>query len=73
MAARMVKGPPRCGQMVRSMSNTRLSNWAQLMRACDAGVGAARRLGLGGHNLRAQGGVGGEHAMEANEMEAGPY
>ncbi len=33
MAARMVKGPPHCGQVVMSMAKTRLSNCAQLMRA----------------------------------------
>ncbi len=33
IAARMVKGPPHCGQVVRSMAKTRLSNCAQLMRA----------------------------------------
>ena len=33
MAARMVKGPPHCGQVVRSMAKTRLSHCAQLMRA----------------------------------------
>ena len=33
IAARMVKGPPHCGQVVISMANTRLSNWAQFMRA----------------------------------------
>ncbi len=33
MAARMVKGPPHWGQVVRSMAKTRLSNWAQLLRA----------------------------------------
>ena len=32
-AARMVNGPPHCGQVVLSMAKTRLSNWAQLMRA----------------------------------------
>jgi len=33
MAARMVKGPPHCGQVVMSIWNTRLSNCAQLIRA----------------------------------------
>ncbi len=30
MAAMSVKGPPHCGQCAMSISNTRLSNWAQL-------------------------------------------
>ncbi len=34
MAAMSVKGPPHCGQCAMSISNTRLSNWAQLSRAC---------------------------------------
>ncbi len=33
IAARMIKGPPHCGQVVMSMAKTRLSNCAQLMRA----------------------------------------
>jgi len=33
MAAMRVMGPPHCGQVVRSMANTRLSNCAQLMQA----------------------------------------
>ena len=33
MAARSVKGPPHCGQVVMSMAKMRLSNWAQLRRA----------------------------------------
>jgi len=33
IAARRVKGPPHCGQVVMSMAKTRLSNCAQLMRA----------------------------------------
>ena len=32
-AARMVNGPPHWGQVVMSMAKTRLSNWAQLIRA----------------------------------------
>ena len=39
-AARMVKGPLHCGQVVMSMAKTRLSNWAQLIRA--RGEGAER-------------------------------
>ena len=37
IAARMLKGPPHCGQVVISMAKTRLSNCAQLMRARGAG------------------------------------
>ena len=37
MAAMSVKGLPQCGQAAMSISNTRLSNWAQLMRARVAG------------------------------------
>jgi hypothetical protein len=33
MAAMMVKGPPQLGQCSISISNTRLSNWAQRRRA----------------------------------------
>ena len=33
MAARMLKGLPHCGQVVRSMAKTRLCHWAQLLRA----------------------------------------
>ena len=33
MAAGMDKGPPHWGQVVMSMAKTRLSNWAQLIRA----------------------------------------
>jgi hypothetical protein len=29
----MVKGPPHCEQVVRSMAKTRVSNWAQLILA----------------------------------------
>ncbi len=66
---------------VGQVSNTCWSNWAQLIRACDEGVGAAPSpsavfgagVGLAGHDLGPEGGVGGEHAMEANEMQAGPY
>ncbi len=32
MAAMSVTGPPHCGQCAMSISNTRLSNWAQLMQ-----------------------------------------
>ena len=38
MAARMIKGPPHCGQIVISMAKTRLSNWAQLIRALSEAV-----------------------------------
>jgi len=47
MAAKMVNGPPHCGQVVRSIWNTRLSNWAQLIRACGEGVGAALSPSMG--------------------------
>ncbi len=33
-AAIIVKGPPHCEQTVMSISNTRLSSWAQLRRLC---------------------------------------
>ena len=33
MAAMSVNGPPHCAQDALSISNTRLSNWAQRMRA----------------------------------------
>ena len=39
MAAIMVKEPPHCGQAMKSMAKTRLSNWAQLMRARVEAVG----------------------------------
>jgi len=41
MAARMAKGPPHCGQVVRSMAKTRLSNWAQLIRAREEAAGVS--------------------------------
>ncbi len=41
MAARMVNIPPHWGQVVMSRAKTRLSNWAQLIRAYDEVVGAA--------------------------------
>ncbi len=33
MVAMSVTGPPQCKQEAMSIANTRLSNWAQLMRA----------------------------------------
>jgi len=39
MAARMVKGPLHCGQVVMSIAKTRLSNCVQLMRARVEAVG----------------------------------
>ena len=77
MAAMSVKAPPHCGQVVMSMAKTRLSNWAQLMRArveaeerLPIPIGGVWRLvGLTGNNLGPQRGIGGEHAMEANEMK----
>ena len=61
------------------MAKTRVSNWAQLLRARveAAGDGAVLigrgcgPVGLTGHDLGAQGRIGGEHAMEAKEMESG--
>ena len=41
MAAMIFKGPPQWGQCSRSISNTRLSNRAQLRRAGAAGGGAS--------------------------------
>jgi len=41
MAAMSVKGPPQCGQDAMSISNTRLSNWAQLRRASVEGCAAS--------------------------------
>ena len=47
MAARMVKGPPHCGHVVMSMAKTRLSNWAQLIRARgEAEGGSSARLAM---------------------------
>ena len=76
-AARMVNGPPHCGQVVMSMAKTRLSNWAQLIRARGEAAGGLvvpisdvrLRVGLTGHDLSPQRGIGREHAMKANEME----
>jgi len=41
IAARSVKGPPHCGQVVMSMAKIRLSNWAQLLRARVEAAGAS--------------------------------
>ena len=43
--ARMVNGPPHWGQVVRSMAKTRVSHWAQLIRA----ESAARHWGRARH------------------------
>ena len=38
MAAMSVNSPPHCGQVVMSMAKTRVSNWAQLIRARGEGA-----------------------------------
>ena len=73
MAAMIFKMPPQCGQCSMSISKTRLSSRAQLMRA---GAPCARRDAEGsvacsagrGNDFTTQLGVGREHAMEADQM-----
>jgi len=38
IAARMVKGPPHCGQIEWSIAKTRVSHWAQILRARGEGA-----------------------------------
>ena len=55
-AARMVKGPPHCGQVVMSMAKTRLSNWAQLIRARgEVEGGSSSRLAMSVSGLASPG------------------
>ncbi len=61
-----------------SGAKTRMSNWAQLIRArVEGGEGLAgpiggvwRLVGSTGYDLGSEGRVGGEHAMKANEMQS---
>ena len=76
MAARIVRVPPQLGQCSISISNTRLSNWAQPMRAAAEGRSVSPCPGLSLALAGALGmicgtelGIGCEHAMEANEMQ----
>ena len=56
MAARMLKGPPHCGQVVMSMAKTRLSHWAQLIRARgEAEGGSSSRLAMSVFGLASPG------------------
>ena len=79
MAARIVRVPPQLGQCSISISNTRLSNWAQLMRADAEGWSVSPWPGglsitlAGGlwDDLGTELGIRGEHAMEADEMQPG--
>ena len=77
MAARIVRVPPQLGQCSISISNTRLSSLAQLMRA-DAegwrvspwpGALSTTLAGAFGMIWGTGLGIGSEHAMEANEMQ----
>ena len=74
MAAMIFKLPPQFGQCSMSMSKTRLSKRAQLMRA-DAPCACARRRARwcsagAGHDRGTQPRIGCQHAVEADQMQA---
>ena len=77
MAARIVRVPPQLGQCSISISNTRLSNWAQLMRADAEGWSVSPWPGglstdvsrRAWDDLGTELGVRCEHAMKSDEMQ----
>jgi len=78
-AAIRLKRPPHFEQAVMSNSKTRLRSCAHLTRVCaeragsavGSSEGSAGGVGLFRDDLRAEGRVGGEDAVEADEMKPG--